>query len=127
MNRLTSKQENFCQNIVSGKTQYESYLDAYPSSKKWKRNSVDNKASLLFENVKIVQRIAELKKPTEDLLEANRKKLIEKALKVALKDEKVRSTTVTMLTKLLDKLVATKSESKIETRDKTLEDFLKEL
>lgn len=61
-NRLTAKQEKFCQEIASGKTQYEAYINAYPNSKKWERNAVDCNASKLLQNTKIIHRLEELRK-----------------------------------------------------------------
>ena len=58
--RLTPKQEIFVQELVKGNTQYESYLIAYPSKRKWKRNSIDCEASKLFKRTKIKQRYEEL-------------------------------------------------------------------
>lgn len=58
--RLTPKQELFVDCIMQGKTQYESYITAYPKAKKWKRNSVDCNASQLMEDTKIKQRLKEL-------------------------------------------------------------------
>lgn len=59
-NRLTSKQEKFVDGILAGKTQYQSYLDAYPKAKNWKRSTVDERASVLMNNNKIVTRLEEL-------------------------------------------------------------------
>ena len=59
--RLTDNQERFVQELIKGKKQREAYKIAYPASLKWKDNSVDNKASLLLKNVKVMQRYDELK------------------------------------------------------------------
>lgn len=59
--KLTPKQEKFVDGILEGKTQYESYITAYPRAKKWKRNSVDSLASQLMQNTKIIQRLKELR------------------------------------------------------------------
>ena len=69
--QLTSKQEKFCQNIINGMSQVDAYRDAYPSSLKWKDNSVYCKASLLKDNVKVVQRIDELNVKIDERLVAN--------------------------------------------------------
>jgi len=111
---LTAKQEKFSQNIASGMIQYQSYLDAYPNSKNYQRSTVDERASILMRNSKIKARIEELKAPQQDYLESKRKELIEKAIAISLKDEKVKSTSVAMLRKLLDKLLPTVTEQKIE-------------
>ena len=57
---LTPKQEIFVQELVKGKSQYESYLTAYPSKRNWKRNSIDSNASQLRSKAKIKQRYEEL-------------------------------------------------------------------
>ena len=62
---LTAKQEKFVQELVKGKNQRQAYRIAYPSSIKWKDNSVDNKASLLLKNAKVLQRYNELQKKVE--------------------------------------------------------------
>lgn len=47
---LTPKQELFVKGLVEGKTQRQAYYAAYPSSRKWKEKTVDNKAYELFKN-----------------------------------------------------------------------------
>ncbi len=61
MKSLTQKQENFIVNIHSGMSQYEAYLSAYPSAKKWKRECVDIEGSKLMKNPKVVLRYEKLK------------------------------------------------------------------
>ena len=63
---LTDKQQKFVDNLVSGKTQYESYLDAYPNSKKWSRKVVDNKACELLKKENVKARYNELKAIEEE-------------------------------------------------------------
>jgi len=58
--RLTQKQERFVQELIKGKSQREAYRIAYPSSKKWKDNVVDVKASELLKNGKVKVRYEEL-------------------------------------------------------------------
>jgi len=122
--KLTAKREKFCQNIANGLSQYESYYDAFPSSRKWKRATVDNNAYKLMQKNEIKTRIEKLKEPQQNLLEKHRKELIEKAIRISLENEKVNSSSVQMLSKLLDKLLPTKTENKNENTDKTFEDFL---
>lgn len=59
--RLTPKQEQFIDCILAGKTQYESFITAYPKAKNWQRNTVDSRASVLMSNEKIVKRLEELR------------------------------------------------------------------
>ena len=53
---LTAKQEKFVQGLVSGLTQRKAYYEAFPNSKKWKPETVDNKASKLFKENEILAR-----------------------------------------------------------------------
>ena len=63
---LTTKQERFVQELIKGKSQRQAYRIAYPSSKGWKDEAVDSKASTLFKNDKVKQRYDELYKKTEE-------------------------------------------------------------
>jgi hypothetical protein len=61
---LTSKQEKFCQNIVKGMSQYDSYVDAYDTNPKTtKRETIDNNAYETASKGEIKARIEELKAP----------------------------------------------------------------
>ena len=60
--KLTARQEKFCQGIVSGMSQADAYRSAYSIENKSKK-SVWEMASVLADNVKVVSRIAELRKP----------------------------------------------------------------
>ena len=59
---LTFKQETFCQGIASGLTQSDAYRAAY-ATKKWKNETVWEKASVLISKDKVKARIAELRAP----------------------------------------------------------------
>ena len=64
MSNLTQAQETFCNEIVKGTTQYESYCIAYPQQAKTDvRNTIDSNASQLMDNTKIIQRLKELREP----------------------------------------------------------------
>ena len=67
-NGLTQAQECFLQEYLKTSNGYQSYIKAYPNAKKWKRNSVDCKASLLLDNEKIQQRISEHNAKVESTL-----------------------------------------------------------
>ncbi len=73
--------------LAKGKSQREAYRIAYPNSKKWKDNSVDNKASLLLKNAKVMQRYQELMKeflkPAIDDAEAVRRMILETEIAIA--------------------------------------------
>ena len=62
MNNLTAKQELFCEEVVSGKTQAEAYRIAY-SAQDMKDKTIWSKASELMTNGKVTGRIEELRAP----------------------------------------------------------------
>jgi len=76
-NRLTPKQEEFCQQIMLGKTQYESYITAYPKSKKWTRATIDVAANHMMSNNKIIIRLKELGYKDAKKVEWTRQKALE--------------------------------------------------
>jgi hypothetical protein len=59
--KLTDKQEKFSQFVAEGDTYAEAYRKAFPSSKKWKVNSIYCESSKLMDNTKVIQRVQELK------------------------------------------------------------------
>lgn len=59
---LTSKQEKFCIEVVSGKDLSEAYRIAY-DAEKMSSESINVNASKLYKNAKIALRIEELRKP----------------------------------------------------------------
>ena len=64
MNKLTAKQEKFCQAIADGKTAYEAYKLAYNAGK-MKNSGIYVNASRLLDDAKISLRVDELKKELE--------------------------------------------------------------
>lgn len=58
---LTPMQENYCQEVASGKSQAASYRIAYPKSQKWKDATVWRKASLLMAHGEVSARVSELR------------------------------------------------------------------
>lgn len=54
------KQERYCQYRVAGETQRHAYRKAFPSSRKWKDKTVDNRACELEKNKEVLGRIQEL-------------------------------------------------------------------
>lgn len=75
--RLTPKQEKFCQEIAKGQTQYQAYITAYPNSTNYQRNTVDSRASVLMNNKKIVKRLQELGHKDIKKVEWTRKRALE--------------------------------------------------
>lgn len=86
--KLTPKQEKFVDGILEGKTQYQAYIDAYPRAKTYKRKSVDELASNMMKNIKILSRLQELgwKDKTELLI--TRKNILNRINKVVEENEK---------------------------------------
>lgn len=60
------RKEKFVQCLAKGMSQRQSYLEAYPNSKRWKDATVDNKASKLFKEDEVLARFKELQKLAED-------------------------------------------------------------
>lgn len=92
--KLSRQQEKFVQELIIGeKTQREAYRAAYPSSKKWKDDSVDTQASrLLHNNPAVKARYNELYekmlRDTEEKAIVTRQQIIEEYAKVAFSDIK---------------------------------------
>lgn len=88
--KLTQAQETFIINVHKGMSQYDAYLDAYPSARKWKRSTVDSRASELMNNGKIIVRYDELKdKVVErmlDTVEVNLKNVLQELSLLAFSD-----------------------------------------
>ena len=60
MCEVTPKQEAFLQGLMEGKSQRQSYIDAYPNASEWSPESVDSRASNLLKNDKVLTRYQEL-------------------------------------------------------------------
>ncbi len=58
---LTSKREAFAAGLVKGLSQAEAYREAFPNSRRWKDQSVWDRASKLAANVEVRQRVSELR------------------------------------------------------------------
>lgn len=56
------KIEIFCNELMNGKSQRQAYYAAYPSSKKWKEKTIDNRASELANSREVLGRLEELRK-----------------------------------------------------------------
>ena len=67
MNRtkLTPMQEKFCQEFIKIGNQSEAYRRAYPKSLKWKPESVNEVASTLMANIKVLSRVKALQEKQE--------------------------------------------------------------
>ena len=63
MIKLSPQREKFAQEIAKGSNQTEAYYTAYPTSKKWTKDSVYVKASQLASDDKVRLRIEEIRAP----------------------------------------------------------------
>lgn len=55
-----AKQEKFVQCLITGVSQRKAYLEAFPSSSRWKEVTIDNRASELFNSCEVLGRYQEL-------------------------------------------------------------------
>lgn len=60
MNKLNTAQEVFAQEVASGATQADAYRKAYPKCKRWKQETIHNKASALMRISEVSTRVKEL-------------------------------------------------------------------
>ena len=74
-NRLSSYQERFCQNVASGMSYKDSFIDAY-NTENYTIESIYAKSSEMMADVKIMLRIEELRKPVIKKLEITFEKLV---------------------------------------------------
>lgn len=84
------KHETFAQCLIKGMSQRQSYLEAYPNSKKWKEKTIDNRASELANSREILGRLKELQERSENktIASVTRRKMI---LTEILEDEEERA------------------------------------
>ena len=75
MDRLTDKQEKFVLELIAGKSQREAYRAAYPNCKA-KDKTVDEYASRLYANPKVLARFDELQRKVRS--EAEKQKVASK-------------------------------------------------
>lgn len=70
------RHEKFAQGLANGMSQRNAYRAAFPSSNKWKDETVDSKASVLAKNGKVLERLRELanKSETEAVMNAAQRK-----------------------------------------------------
>ena len=71
--KLTKQQELYVLALLRGLSQRQAYYEAYPKSRAWADNSVDNKASVLYRNAKVKARLEEL---NNKLMQKQEKKTI---------------------------------------------------
>lgn len=118
------RHEKFAQGIAQGLSQRKAYREAFPSSLKWKDETVDSKASVLAKNDKVLARVNELK--SESSSKAIKTAIERKEwLSSVIDDENEETTTKLKACDLLNKMdgeYITKVEADVKV--KKLEDLL---
>ena len=107
MSNLKPEQEKFVQGLMSGLSQRQAFLAAFPNSKNWKVESVDSKASSLFKSDKVQERYRELLYETAEAGKVTRSSLVNKVKRIAFAPvdyEKVRPADQIRALELLAKL-----------------------
>jgi len=82
---LTGKQEKFCQSIVQGSNQSDAYRQAYDVSRSTPK-SVNENASQLMRNVKILSRVRELQEPAVKAVQYDYARWLEEIQRMAFFD-----------------------------------------
>lgn len=86
LHELTPQQEKFAQAVASGKNQAEAYREAYPLSKKWKDDSVHNKASALMRHAQVSARVSVLQAAIAERAEVKAADVLREAYNILLAD-----------------------------------------
>lgn len=85
---LTDKREKYVQELIKGKSQREAYRIAFPASTKWLNKSVDERASALLADSKVLSRYNTLKdrliKEAEDDCIITAKQVLQELANIAL-------------------------------------------
>lgn len=81
---LTQQQELFACAVAEGLTQSDAYKRAYPSSLKWKRDSVHQKAATLAADVRIKARVQALQAKVAEVAVLKAADIIEETRRLAL-------------------------------------------
>lgn len=74
--KLNIRQEKFCQKYLECGIAIEAMLYAYPSRRKWKRETQDNAAYKLSQNGEILARLKELRQKASETSEITRKEIL---------------------------------------------------
>ena len=83
MSSLKPQEEKFVQGLMTGLSQRQAYLAAFPNSKSWKVSSVDSKASWLFKSDKVQERYGELLRESAEAGKVTRNSLVNKVKRIA--------------------------------------------
>jgi phage terminase small subunit len=83
---LTPQQEKFAQAVASGNNRASAYREAYPLSKKWKDDSVHNKASALMRNAQVSARVSALQSAIAERAEVSASDVLREAFNILMAD-----------------------------------------
>lgn len=83
---LTAQQEKFAQEVAKGEMLTNAYKAAYPKSKSWLPKSVNEKASALASNIKVLSRIEVLRDKVESAAMVSHEKLLREIARLAFSD-----------------------------------------
>lgn len=75
---INDKKERYCQLRAAGNSQRQSYLEAFPNSRRWKPETVDNKACALERDGEVLARLKELRHDNESKAGLTRRNILEK-------------------------------------------------
>ena len=127
---LNKQREKFAQEVAFGRTLKEAYIIAYPKAKSYTDSKIRKLAAKLAQDENVARRVEYLRQPIEDYLKARATEIAETAYKYAMGEipsKKKKKINEKMLMKLLDKTVATKTESKSDIKVAGIEDFIAKL
>lgn len=82
-----AKKEKYCQARAGGKSQRQAYIEAYPASKRWKPETIDNKAYVLNKDGEIQARLKELVAENGRRAGLSRKNLLDKLERIINTDD----------------------------------------
>ncbi|MGH1648930.1 terminase [Enterococcus gilvus] len=82
-----ARHEKFVQCLITGMTQRKAYRESFPSSNRWKDNTVDSRASELLKVSEVLGRYRELQEEAQDEAILTRKERMVKLSEIAQDDE----------------------------------------
>lgn len=87
-NSLTKQQriEVYCQAVFKGDSQSDAYRTAYPSSRKWKNETVHREASKFAQLPDVITRLAELRKQASDIAVVDEARVLKETSRIAFAD-----------------------------------------